>query len=1056
MNILSDNPSKLKAALNDEVSVLYSPALDVYTEDSMFLRTLKGMFCSSKLDLENEGVLAYIKEIAKPADLPEPVCHTCYNYADFDSFCKEYIDKYDDKVHVAYDVETTAAPFLSPKYKLAGFSLATEVSNGCYVILDSIDYHNPDTDAIFGRLADVLRKHNMLVFNLQHEYIATNICVDVDMSKECAHVDDAYSMALLFKTESFKADVFKLKLLCNRLLGLDNWATIIDDYIDLATQIARCDRFNYNELTEDEKELIVSYRDMLKSYGYSGKEVLDFIAEIQDSYTEWEDQDILPYSLIPSKMIAKYGCYDSCYLLALFDYFETWKKELTVKLDDCLNKPNIDLAYEEVMNGQIMSAILTLNGMFVDEDRDKEVKEKSKKLASEHYNKLWEIKSDVTGNIILKDFAKEKYKNILRKNYLLPECLLNLIPDGWKFIKTTPTFYSFECEATSLDALNWAKDIEKLKPCNKEGTHFKLLQKHLKPFSTLSNEDELLDVAVEKYLQDAIKKDGSLAESVFTPMSGPSELYDLLNADLKYSHFRSRVILYEYSNLPENKKKSNITKFLDEHLLYDFDTNPKLYMKVASVVKDTVIDYISKQYSYKNLYEKLIKEGIKSFASDIIAYIYTIYTATGCSVENPKHSAFDFICQLKVCRKYLRIVSTFIKGASGGYTSQMRVYKNSINNKFLTLADTKVVDDSDNPVVDDNTSRVVFGKWYASTADTGRWQATVHNIPAGAYCKRRFTSRYPGGVILANDMSQAEVRELAMVSNCVGLIETIKDPTVDMHRRTAQLAFNVPYDEVTSAQRKQAKEGVFSVVYGREESSLAQSLFKGDKTAAKRLMDSIFKAYPEIPRYLENILADVREHGYLVTRRGEPIFVNPYTSMEKSKGEQAWIRNTRNYGIQGGASFWCTGTLVNIQKLIDKHKLKSKIICYIHDSIEIDCHPDEIDTVIRIMSYAFNELATKQFKVPTASDTVIGVSMGEELELERIEANHYKIEGNNNDILDLIKQLELTYDVEIVSSNVGERSDQSDNVDWVFTPRAQLQWYNEITPAKYEIVLHTK
>ena len=108
------------------------------------------------------------------------------------------------------------------------------------------------------------------------------------------------------------------------------------------------------------------------------------------------------------------------------------------------------------------------------------------------------------------------------------------------------------------------------------------------------------------------------------------------------------------------------------------------------------------------------------------------------------------------------------------------------------------------------------------------------------------------------------------------------------------------------------------------------------------------------------------------------------------------------------------------------------------------------------MSYAFNELATKQFKVPTASDTVIGVSMGEELELERIEANHYKIEGNNNDILDLIKQLELTYNVEIISSDVGEKSDQSDNVDWVFTPRAQLQWYNEITPAKYEIVLHTR
>ena len=50
MNILCDNPSVLKEALNGEYRVEYSPALDIYTPDNQILRTLKGMYFSSKLD----------------------------------------------------------------------------------------------------------------------------------------------------------------------------------------------------------------------------------------------------------------------------------------------------------------------------------------------------------------------------------------------------------------------------------------------------------------------------------------------------------------------------------------------------------------------------------------------------------------------------------------------------------------------------------------------------------------------------------------------------------------------------------------------------------------------------------------------------------------------------------------------------------------------------------------------------------------------------------------------------------------------------------------------
>ena len=331
MRILCDKPSLLKDALydkfNQDFSVDYSPALDIYTKNSAILQTLKGMYFSSKLDFENDELLEYIKSCAQPAVVNEPTCYTCYNYQDFDDFCKKYIDN-ETTLRIAYDVETTAAPFLSARYKLAGFSLANNVEYGCYVVLDSIDYTNPDIDKCLERLSEVLRTHRVLVFNAQHEYIATNICVNTDLWRETKELDDAYSFVLTLKTESFKADVFKLKLLCHRLLDTDNWASIIDDYISLAMQIGSDVPYVRDEYTESQKEKLSAMYSMLEEYNYTKEDCKDFVEKLQTSYPDWQEQDTLPYNLIPSRMIMRYGCYDSCYLIALFDFFNQWAKEL--------------------------------------------------------------------------------------------------------------------------------------------------------------------------------------------------------------------------------------------------------------------------------------------------------------------------------------------------------------------------------------------------------------------------------------------------------------------------------------------------------------------------------------------------------------------------------------------------------------------------------------------------------------------------------------------------------------------------------------------------------
>lgn len=1067
MQILCDKPSVLENVLNDGTHVHYSPALDIYSESNSILQTLKGLYVSSKLDFDDESLVEYIKSCAKPTVTVEPICYVCRNIKDFNDFYNKYLASYSE-LRIAYDVETSAAFYLSKNYKLAGFSLANSVEEGCYVILDSIDYKNPDYTECINKLEEIIRKHKILVFNSQHEYIASKICVNgVDISKDSLHLDDAYAMALTMKTESFKADVFKLKLLCHRLLGTDNWATIIDDYIKIASDIASDDKYNfnsYNALDDDlQQDKFNLFYNILKEYDYNIDDCKIFVEKLQESYPTWKNQDVLPYSLIPSKLVSIYGCYDACYLVALFDFFMEWANELQEKLEgQTMNSPDVIGAYENCISSQIMSAILTINGIFISEKRDEEVRSKSAAEAEKYYNKLWEVNSDVTGKSIIREFIihDKAQREKLEKNYLLPKHLLKLIPKGFEFVSTTSTFYSFVVRKTTVDLDSWIEE-ENLKPINatKNPNEYRILQKHLLPYSVLDDEDNLLYEVLDDYLNDMIKKDGSLSKNVFKPMSSPDALLDIITRELKYSNFMERVVLYEYENLPDNKKDDVTNAFLENNNIYDFDgENKQSYINLAKAIREKVMTHLSKQYSYKDTYENLTKNGIHSFSSPIIAYIYNIYTATGCSFDNPKYSAFDFICKLKTCRKYQRIISTFIAGSSGGYASQRLVYNDSIEKDHLEICDADIADSNKNlNHLPENTSRVVFGSWYANTAETGRWQATVHNVPAGAFCKRRFVSRFKGGFILANDMSQMEVRELAAISKCEKLLDIIKDPTVDIHKRTASLAFNVPYDEVTSTQRKQTKTGIFSVVYGREEQSLAQELFNGDKNAAKRLMDSIFRVYPEISEYLADVLSEAKRLGYIVTRQGYPIFVNPIVQSGDIKQESAFVRNTRNYNIQGGASMGpCTGTLVNIQKLFDKNNLKSKIICYIHDSIEVDVHPDEFDSVFRIMNFAFNELATKKYNVPTASDTVIGVSMGEELDIKRLDKWHYLIEGNNTDIEDVLNQFRINYDVEVIKDEIGDVKYMEDDVSWVFIPRSELRWYDKKQNREVEFKISPK
>lgn len=122
----------------------------------------------------------------------------------------------------------------------------------------------------------------------------------------------------------------------------------------------------------------------------------------------------------------------------------------------------------------------------------------------------------------------------------------------------------------------------------------------------------------------------------------------------------------------------------------------------------------------------------------------------------------------------------------------------------------------------------------------------------------------------------------------------------------------------------------------------------------------------------------------------------------------------------------------------------------------MDCPPEEFDTAFVILNTAFNRIATEKYGVPTASDTVLGVSMGEELDIKRLDKWHYKLEGNAPDIEDVLNQFRLNYDVDIISDELSDVKDVSGDTSWIFVPRAELKYFDQTQDRAVEFKLTSK
>lgn len=249
------------------------------------------------------------------------------------------------------------------------------------------------------------------------------------------------------------------------------------------------------------------------------------------------------------------------------------------------------------------------------------------------------------------------------------------------------------------------------------------------------------------------------------------------------------------------------------------------------------------------------------------------------------------------------------------------------------------------PTMCDRIDGRIHTNFMQTITATGRLSSNnpnLQNIPIrsakGREIRRAFVARGKDFQLMAVDYSQIELRIIAALSEDPNMIEAFQQGH-DIHAATAANVFHTPINEVTRDQRSAAKAVNFGIIYGQSAFGLSQNL-SISRTEAKGIIDAYFEQYSTIKKYMENVIAQARETGYVETimkRRRYLPDINSANAVVRGFAE----RNAVNAPIQGSAADIIKMAMISVHKAMHKENVQSKMILQVHDELVFDVHVSE-------------------------------------------------------------------------------------------------------------------
>ena len=241
---------------------------------------------------------------------------------------------------------------------------------------------------------------------------------------------------------------------------------------------------------------------------------------------------------------------------------------------------------------------------------------------------------------------------------------------------------------------------------------------------------------------------------------------------------------------------------------------------------------------------------------------------------------------------------------------------------------------------------------YAQDTSTGRLSSrdpNLQNIPIrselGAEIRKAFIAP-PGFKLVSADYSQIELRIVASLAHDQRMIETFKNKE-DIHTRVAAEVAGIPVAKVTKDQRRDAKTINFGIIYGVSPWGLAA---RTNMTLAQATgyIERYFELYPNIKKYMKDVVAFAQDKGYVETLFGRKRYL-PDINSKIPAVRNAAQRAAINMPIQGTAADVMKLAMIEVDKQLSKLSPKSRMLLTVHDELVLEAPDKDVARVSRLV-----------------------------------------------------------------------------------------------------------
>ncbi|MCW8857909.1 MAG: DNA polymerase I [Kangiella sp.] len=274
-------------------------------------------------------------------------------------------------------------------------------------------------------------------------------------------------------------------------------------------------------------------------------------------------------------------------------------------------------------------------------------------------------------------------------------------------------------------------------------------------------------------------------------------------------------------------------------------------------------------------------------------------------------------------------------------------------------------------MISDKTGRV-HTSYHQAIAATGRLSSTepnLQNIPIKSEEGRSIRTAFiapKGCKILAADYSQIELRIMAHLSQDKGLLKAFEEG-LDVHSATAAEVFDVPLDEVTSNQRRNAKAINFGLIYGMSAFGLAKQI-DTDRNTAQDYINTYFARYPGVETYMDSTKEKAADLGYVETLYGRRLYL-PEIHSKNGMRRKAAERTAINAPMQGSAADIIKLAMLEVDKWLKDVK-GIKMIMQVHDELVFEVEEDKLELAQKEIPKLMQSVA--ELSVPLIADVGVG------------------------------------------------------------------------------------